>query len=162
MPPMRRRSARWTTSGGTRRGGTARPSATPPTSDGFPPTARFANMLATSGAFRCDDRGMGAGSPNNDWRLNDQEVSALVAGTHRDPFARLGLQQHDGAWIARAVVPGAERVRVTTLAGKPAGELGRRGDTRFFEGRLEVPGRTPLRILAANAGAEWSFIDPCS
>ena len=105
---------------------------------------------------------MGAGSQNKDWRLNDQEVSALVAGTHRDPFARLGLQQHDGAWIARAVVPGAERVRVTTLAGKPAGELGRRGDTRFFEGRLEVPGRTPLRILAANAGAEWSFIDPYS
>ncbi|CAN5336386.1 1,4-alpha-glucan branching protein GlgB [soil metagenome] len=97
-----------------------------------------------------------------DWRLTEQEIAALVDGTHGDPFARLGLHQVDGTWLARAVVPGADRVRVATLDGRQAGELARRGDTRFFEGPVTVGGRTALRYLAANDRAEWSFVDPYS
>ena len=97
---------------------------------------------------------------STDWRLTEQEIAALVDGTHGDPFSRLGLHAHDGGWLARAVVPGAERVRVTTLDGRPAGELARHGDTRFFEGPVAVGGRTALRYIATNEKAEWSFVDP--
>ncbi|MEX0853806.1 MAG: 1,4-alpha-glucan branching protein GlgB, partial [Bauldia sp.] len=106
---------------------------------------------------------MGARTANNDWRLDDREIEALVAGTHGDPFSRLGLHQTDGgAWLARAVVPGAERVRVATLDGRLAGELTRRGGGALFEGPVTVGGRTPLRITASNRTAEWGYLDPYS
>ena len=103
---------------------------------------------------------MGAKTADTQGRLTDGQVTALIAGTHRDPFSLLGLHPAGSGWIARVVAPGAERVRMATLDGKPAGELVRHGDTRFFEGRVEVPGQVPLRCLAANAAAEWSFADP--
>ncbi len=92
--------------------------------------------------------------------LNDKEIAALIEGSHRDPFGRLGLQPSGGGWVARAVVPGAERVRATTLDGTPVGELARYRETRFFQGPVALSGRMPLRYVASNAEAEWSFIDP--
>jgi 1,4-alpha-glucan branching enzyme len=95
-----------------------------------------------------------------DWPLKGEEIAALVAGTHRDPFSRLGLHAIDGGWVARAIVPGAERVGVATLDRKSAGDLARRGDTHVFEGPVKVSRQMPLRIEAANATAEWSYLDP--
>ena len=46
-----------------------------------------------------------------DWRLDPAEIAELVAGTHSDPFSRLGMHPAGDGWVARAVVPGAERVR---------------------------------------------------
>jgi 1,4-alpha-glucan branching enzyme len=94
--------------------------------------------------------------------LQDPEITALIEGTHRDPFARLGVQADGTGWVARVVVPGADRVRAVTLAGAAVGDLKRHGQTRFFEGAAAVNGRQPLRYLAGNANAEWSFVDPYS
>ena len=67
------------------------------------------------------------------------DVAAIVAGTHGDPFAVLGVQQIGGKLVARCFIPHAETVTAFTLAGKQAGELTRRDDAGFFEGRLVDP-----------------------
>ena len=33
----------------------------------------------------------------SEWELDEAEAAALVAGTHGDPFARLGLQEQQWA-----------------------------------------------------------------
>jgi len=97
-----------------------------------------------------------------EWELDDAEIAALVAGTHGDPFARLGLQDHKGQWIARAVIPGADQVSVEKMDGTVIGELIRRHDGGFFEGAVKVPSRCALRYRARNQTGEWSLIDPYS
>jgi 1,4-alpha-glucan branching enzyme len=98
----------------------------------------------------------------SEWELDEAEASALAAGTHGDPFARLGLQESNGKWIARCVIPGAEDVTVETLSGAPIGVLVRRHDGGLFEGPVKATGRTALRYRARNQTGEWSLIDPYS
>src|ERR1700688_158758 len=148
MPRTKPLSGRLMPSGATRQRGTARRSATPPMSAGSPPIARSANMPATSGGFRCDDRPMGETKAGTDGQLKEQEISALIEGRHGDPFARLGLQRERTSWIARAVVPGAEQVTAVTLDGTEVSRLTRHRETRFFQGPAAVTARVPLRYLA--------------
>jgi 1,4-alpha-glucan branching enzyme len=98
----------------------------------------------------------------SEWELDDAEAAALVAGTHGDPFARLGLQQSNGRWIARCVIPGADEVNVETLSGTPLGTLTRHHEGGFFEGPVKATGRTALRYRAKNQTGEWSLADPYS
>src|SRR5262245_60542246 len=98
----------------------------------------------------------------SEWELDDAEAAALVAGTHGDPFARLGLQQSNGQWIARCVIPGADEVNVETLSGTPLGTLTRHHEGGFFEGPVKATGRAALRYRARNQTGEWSLIDPYS
>ena len=90
------------------------------------------------------------------------DVAAIVAGTHGDPFAVLGVQQAGKGLVARCFVPGAETVTACTLAGKEVGELARTDDAGFFEGKLSIKKRQPLRYHAKNAGGEWALTDPYS
>ncbi|HMM62951.1 MAG TPA: 1,4-alpha-glucan branching enzyme, partial [Mesorhizobium sp.] len=90
------------------------------------------------------------------------DVAAIVAGTHGDPFAVLGLQQAGTGFVARCFIPHAETVTAHTLAGKQAGRLERRDDAGFFEGPLSIRKRQPLRYHAENAGGEWWVTDPYS
>ena len=90
------------------------------------------------------------------------DVAAIVAGVHGNAFAVLGVQQIGGKLVARCFIPHAETVTAFTLAGKQAGELSRRDDAGFFEGRLSIRKRQPLRYRAGNAGGEWSVTDPYS
>lgn len=90
------------------------------------------------------------------------DVEAIVAGTHGNPFAVLGLQEIGGKFVARCFIPHAETVAAFTLDGKPAGELARRDEAGFFEGALSVKERQPIRYEARNAGGEWWVIDPYS
>ena len=90
------------------------------------------------------------------------DVAAIVAGTHGDPFAVLGLQQAGTGFVARCFIPHAEAVTAHTLAGKQAGRLERRDDAGFFEGPLSIRKRQPLRYHAENAGGEWWVTDPYS
>ncbi len=90
------------------------------------------------------------------------DVAAVVAGTHGDPFAVLGVQKAGEGLVARCFVPHAESVTAFTLAGKEIGELARRGDAGFFEGPLSVRKRQPLRYHARNAGGDWWVTDPYS
>jgi 1,4-alpha-glucan branching enzyme len=105
---------------------------------------------------------MSVGKRANGWRLDDQEIAALVSGTHSDPFARLGPHPAPPGWIVRAFIPGAERVLVQTLGGDPAGELARRHDGGLFEGEVQLKSRQVLRYTASNTGGDWSFLDPYS
>ncbi|TIS26858.1 MAG: hypothetical protein E5X11_28025, partial [Mesorhizobium sp.] len=51
------------------------------------------------------------------------DVAAIVAGTHGDPFAILGVHAAGKGFVARCFVPNAECVTAYTLTGKEAGEL---------------------------------------
>ena len=90
------------------------------------------------------------------------DVSAIVSGTHGDPFAVLGVQAAGKRFVARCFIPHAERVTAHTLAGKEIGELERRDAAGFFEGKLSIRKRQPLRYHAENAGGEWWLTDPYS
>jgi 1,4-alpha-glucan branching enzyme len=93
------------------------------------------------------------------------DVEAIVSGSHGNPFAILGVQEAGAGakgLIARCFVPHAEQVTAFTLAGKECGELARRHDAGFFEGRLKVRKRQALRYRARNAGGEWWLTDAYS
>lgn len=90
------------------------------------------------------------------------DVTAIVAGTHGDPFAVLGVHEVGKGFVARCFVPHAEFVTAYTLTGKNAGELSRRDDHGFFEGKLSLRKRQPLRYHARNATADWWLTDPYS
>lgn len=90
------------------------------------------------------------------------DVAAIVAGTHGDPFAVLGVHEVDNGFAARCFVPHAEFVTAYTLTGKKAGELSRRDKGGFFEGSLSLRKRQPLRYHARNAGGDWWLTDPYS
>jgi len=89
-------------------------------------------------------------------------VDAVVAGTHGDPFAVLGIQQAGAGYLARCFIPHAETVVAHTLDGKPVGELARTHDAGFFEGAVSLRKRQPLKYLARNTGGEWWLTDPYS
>ncbi|PZO76032.1 MAG: 1,4-alpha-glucan branching enzyme [Mesorhizobium amorphae] len=89
-------------------------------------------------------------------------IEAIVAGSHGDPFAILGLHGEDGRFTARAFVPHAESLEAFTLAGEPVGALERRHDGGFFEGRVSLPERQPLKFQAKNSGGAWWLTDPYS
>jgi 1,4-alpha-glucan branching enzyme len=88
------------------------------------------------------------------------DIEAIVAGTHGDPFAILGVHAASKGLVARCFIPHAESVTAFTLAGKPAGRLTRRHDAGFFDGKLTIRRRQPLRYLAKNPGGEWLLTDP--
>ncbi|RWC46514.1 1,4-alpha-glucan branching protein GlgB [Mesorhizobium sp.] len=90
------------------------------------------------------------------------DVAAIVAGTHSDPFAVLGVHEVDNGFVARCFVPHAEFVTAYTLTGKKAGELSRRHEGGFFEDILSLRKRQPLRYHARNAGGDWWLTDPYS
>ncbi|RWI29899.1 MAG: 1,4-alpha-glucan branching protein GlgB [Mesorhizobium sp.] len=90
------------------------------------------------------------------------DVAAIVAGTHGDPFAILGVHEVNKGFVARCFVPHAEFVTAYTLTGKNAGELSRRDEGGFFEGSLSLRKRQPLRYHARNAGGDWWLTDPYS
>jgi 1,4-alpha-glucan branching enzyme len=87
--------------------------------------------------------------------IDEGTAGAIVAGTHGDPFAVLGVHEIDDRLVARCFIDGAETVEAFTLAGKSAGTLKRRHPTGFFEGTLRIRTRQPLRYRAANDGGEW-------
>jgi 1,4-alpha-glucan branching enzyme len=95
-------------------------------------------------------------------RATDGDIEAIVNGTHGDPFAVLGLQQSGKGFLARCFIPHAETVTAHTIEGKACGDLARRNDAGFFEGKLSIRKRQPLRYLAKNAGGDWWVTDAYS
>jgi 1,4-alpha-glucan branching enzyme len=96
------------------------------------------------------------------WEADSGDVEAIVEGRHADPFGVLGLQQIDGAWVARTFIPHAESVAAFDRVGAPIGELTLRDPAGFFEGPVSVSGRQTIRYHARNAGGEWDVFDPYS
>ncbi|MGQ2901643.1 1,4-alpha-glucan branching protein GlgB [Neoaquamicrobium sediminum] len=90
------------------------------------------------------------------------DIDAVVSGSHGNPFAVLGVHEGEKGLLARCFIPHAESVTAFTLAGKPAGELLRLHDAGFFEGRLTIRKRQPLKYRVRNAGGEWWVTDAYS
>jgi 1,4-alpha-glucan branching enzyme len=91
------------------------------------------------------------------------EADSLVAGTHADPFAVLGVHRAKGGLVARCLIPGAEHVTAFPAGEKGKGTpLGRMHDGGLFEGRLALRKARPLRYLAENEGGTWWVEDPYS
>jgi 1,4-alpha-glucan branching enzyme len=95
-------------------------------------------------------------------KISDAEIDAIVAGSHNNPFAVLGLHRSGNSWVARAFLPGAENVSASSLDGRPLGTLELRHQAGFFEGPVKAKSMEPLRLEASNAGGRWSVVDPYS
>ena len=96
---------------------------------------------------------------DNGFRLSADEVAAIAAGKHADPFAVLGLHQAAGTRVVRAFVPGADSVEVLNDAGATLGRLTQRDATGVFEGSIGAGQGLRYRLRAANAGGTWDFYD---
>src|SRR6185369_5815128 len=80
------------------------------------------------------------------------DVEAILAATHGDPFAVLGVQDLGGRLAARCFIPHAESVTALTLDGEEVGQLKLIHEAGFFEGPLSISQRQPIRYHARNAG----------
>lgn len=97
-----------------------------------------------------------------DWQADSAEVEAIVSGRHPNPFGFLGLQEVYGQWVLRAFIPHAEVLSAFTLDGTALGHLIPRHADGFFEGKVAIDKRQPIRYRAKNAGGEWDVHDPYS
>ena len=97
---------------------------------------------------------------DRNWRADPEDIAALVAARHGDPFALLGPHETGAGVVIRAFVPGARRLAALTPAGAPIIELELVHEEGFFEGLTPLPARAPYILAAANAQADWRFADP--
>jgi 1,4-alpha-glucan branching enzyme len=86
------------------------------------------------------------------------DIDAITSASHPDPFAVLGIHSTGGGYVARCFIPGAETV--TAFArGRKVGELIRRNNSGFFDGRLTLREHQRL-VYVARAGAnKWRIAD---
>ena len=94
------------------------------------------------------------------WQADGREIEAVVAGRHSNAFAFLGLHEVDGHWVLRAFVPHAETLDAFTLDGTPLGHMIPRHSAGFFEAKVTINARQPVRYEARNAGGSWTVHDP--
>jgi 1,4-alpha-glucan branching enzyme len=101
-------------------------------------------------------------TPTADQHRADDEVRAIAAGRHGDPFAILGMHVAGGVVTVRAMVPQARHVDVVdALTGRPVASLRRIHDDGFFSG--VVPDRTtafPYKLLLHVDSTEQLVEDP--
>ena len=91
-----------------------------------------------------------------------EAITALLDGTHADPFSLLGVHEGPEGAFARAVLPGADTAEAHSLAGEKLGTLKRIDDRGLFEGTVKG-GRQPIRyVCTASGDHEWSVTDPYS
>jgi len=88
-------------------------------------------------------------------------IAALLAGTHDDPFALLGVHAGPKGSFARVLIPGAERAEAFALDGSALGTLDRIDPAGLFEGRVAGDPQ-PLRYRATGHGGEWWLTDAYS
>src|SRR5690606_864469 len=96
------------------------------------------------------------------WQADGREIEAIVAGRHSNAFAFLGLHAVGGQRALRAFVPHAGALDAFTLDGRSMGHMIPRHPAGFFEARVEVDARRPVRYEARNAGGTWTVFDPYS
>ena len=98
--------------------------------------------------------------PNPDWKTDDAEVEAIVAGRHDDPFAVLGLHRKAGK-LGRARLRSRRRraSRPSTPTASPSAAS--IGATPRASSKARSRSRTasPCATCAANAAGDWTVID---
>jgi len=90
-----------------------------------------------------------------------EAISALLNGTHADPFSLLGVHEGPEGSFARAILPGAEDVSAFTLRGTSLGRLSRVDDTPMFEGKIRGNPK-PVKYRCRANRHEWWVTDPYS
>ncbi|WP_434733157.1 1,4-alpha-glucan branching protein GlgB [Rhizobium sp. YTUHZ044] len=96
------------------------------------------------------------------WEISADEITAILAGSHSNPFAVLGVHQAGDAFVARCFIPGAEEVTAMTLDGSVIGELNRLHADGLFAGPVSLAKLQPVRYRARRGDAEWAVTDPYS
>ncbi|MBX3529232.1 MAG: 1,4-alpha-glucan branching protein GlgB [Rhizobiaceae bacterium] len=109
-----------------------------------------------------EGRSVAKGPASAQGAASASDIEAIVAGRHGDAFRVLGLQEVGKGFFARCFIPHAETVTAETLGGAFVGALERRRAEGFFEGKVSLRKRQPLRYVAKNAGGEWQVTDPYS
>ncbi len=64
-------------------------------------------------------------------------MTALLDGTHSDPFSLLGIHDGPEGAFARAVLPGAATAEAHDLSGNKLGKLKRADKRGLFEGKVK-------------------------
>ena len=77
--------------------------------------------------------------------VDESSIAALMQGEHGDPFSILGMHPSQGAWVVRALLPGAVKVEVIDGAAVLA-SLARQGDSDLFAGVMAQPAAYRLRV----------------
>ncbi len=90
------------------------------------------------------------------------DVAAILAGTHSDPFAVLGVHKTDEGYVTRCFIPGAEAVTALSLDGSVIGELDCLDPAGFFAGDVKLTKQQPVRYRARRGDSEWAVTDPYS
>ena len=88
-------------------------------------------------------------------------ITALLEGTHADPFSLLGVHEGPDGAFARALLPGAEVAEAFSLTGVPLGQLTRVDDRGLFEGPV-TGGRQPVTYRCTAGMHTWLITDPFS
>ena len=97
---------------------------------------------------------------NAGWQAAQEDIDAILAARHPDPFALLGPHATSAGCAIRAFVPDAQTVVAIDRNGLTVAQLTPRGGG-FFEGLIGDRKKiTGYRLRAANAGGEWEFDDP--
>ena len=95
------------------------------------------------------------------WRASDEDVAAIIAATHHDPFAILGLHDVPEGMVIRAFVPSVARLQALIEPVDSILDLERRGESDFFEALVPgVKDRFAYRLRAEENGEKWEFLDP--
>ncbi len=94
--------------------------------------------------------------------ISADDIAAILAGTHSNPFAVLGVHRVDDGFVARCFILGAEAVTATALDGTVIGELDCLDSAGFFAGEVKLSKQQPVRYRARRADAEWAVTDPYS
>ena len=96
------------------------------------------------------------------WTTGAAAMAAIVHGSHGNPFSVLGLHKAGKQWIARAFVPGADKIIVESLSGQNLGAIDKRHEAGFFEGPVSTESQQPIRFACSNAGGNWTVTDAYS
>ncbi|MBX5197423.1 1,4-alpha-glucan branching protein GlgB [Rhizobium sp. NZLR10] len=96
------------------------------------------------------------------WEVSADEIAAILAGSHSNPFAVLGVHQAGDAFVARCFIPGAEEVTAMTFDGGVIGELKLLHADGVFAGPVSFTKLQPVRYRARRGDAEWAVTDPYS
>jgi len=101
-------------------------------------------------------------SSHSSGTLGPDDVGALEAGRHGDPFACLGRHPLGKTTVIRTMAPGAERIEVFTPKGKaPIATLEKVGSYGLFEGTLAASkAKSGYRLKAWQGEHSWDYLDP--
>jgi 1,4-alpha-glucan branching enzyme len=88
-------------------------------------------------------------------------ISALLDGTHADPFSLLGIHEGPKGAFARAILPGAEEAEAHNLKGKSLGKLERVDPRGLFEGKVNGD-RQPVKYHCRAGDHDWWVTDAYS